>query len=85
MDKVQVHPTGFIDPADPNSTTKTLCGETMRGVGGVLTQRVPTSVTTFPNMAGEMMRGVGGILITPDGDRFVDELKPRDKVNELIT
>ena len=54
MEHVQVHPTGFVDPSDPNSSTKVLCGE--------------------------MMRGVGGILLTPDGHRFVDELKPRDKV-----
>jgi succinate dehydrogenase/fumarate reductase flavoprotein subunit len=27
-----------------------------------------------------MMRGVGGILLTPAGERFVNELAPRDKV-----
>merc|ERR1719198_1789094 len=56
MDRVQVHPTGFVDPSDPASNTKVLCGE--------------------------MMRGVGGILLTPDGQRFVNELAPRDKVVE---
>jgi succinate dehydrogenase/fumarate reductase flavoprotein subunit len=54
MDRVQIHPTGFVDPAHPTASTKVLCGE--------------------------MMRGVGGILLTPAGERFVNELAPRDKV-----
>jgi flavocytochrome c len=36
MDKVQIHPTGFLDPSDLAAPAKTLCGEMMRGVGGVL-------------------------------------------------
>jgi len=36
MDKVQLHPTGFIDPKDPAAKTKTLAAELLRGVGGVL-------------------------------------------------
>ena len=36
MDRVQVHPTGFVDAADVGASTKVLCGEMMRGVGGVL-------------------------------------------------
>lgn len=36
MDYVQVHPTGWIDPVDPNATTKILAAELMRGVGGIL-------------------------------------------------
>eukprot|EP00899_Mesostigma_viride_P015520 jgi/Mesvir1/2396/Mv22140-RA.1 len=38
-DLVQVHPTGFLDPAEPNTTTKTLCAELLRGVGGLLLTR----------------------------------------------
>merc|ERR1719446_1741226 len=49
MDRVQIHPTGFVDPADPEAPTKVLCGE--------------------------MMRGVGGLLLTPHGERFVNELE----------
>jgi hypothetical protein len=33
---VQVHPTGFVDPKDPDHGVKTLCAELLRGVGGVL-------------------------------------------------
>jgi len=36
MDKVQIHPTGWIDPTDPNATQKILAAELMRGVGGIL-------------------------------------------------
>ena len=36
MDQVQVHPTGFVDPKDPDAKTKFLAAEALRGVGGLL-------------------------------------------------
>jgi flavocytochrome c len=36
MDKVQIHPTGWVDPSDPENPTKILAAELMRGVGGIL-------------------------------------------------
>lgn len=36
MDKIQIHPTGWIDPVDPKNPTKVLAAELMRGVGGIL-------------------------------------------------
>lgn len=36
MDKVQIHPTGWVDPADPLNPTKILAAELMRGIGGIL-------------------------------------------------
>jgi len=36
MEKVQVHPTGWVDPKDPTNPGKVLSGELMRGVGGIL-------------------------------------------------
>jgi flavocytochrome c len=36
MDKVQIHPTDFVDPMDPSSPRKFLCAELMRGIGGIL-------------------------------------------------
>jgi hypothetical protein len=36
MDKVQIHPTGWVDPSDPHNKNKILAAELMRGVGGVL-------------------------------------------------
>ena len=39
MDKVQIHPTGWVDPKDPTNPSKVLAGELMRGVGGILLNR----------------------------------------------
>ncbi|KAF2806653.1 fumarate reductase-like protein [Mytilinidion resinicola] len=36
MDKVQVHPTGLVDPKDPHAKTKFLAAEALRGEGGIL-------------------------------------------------
>ncbi|BAO39569.1 fumarate reductase [Kluyveromyces marxianus] len=36
MDQIQVHPTGFVDPANPDSNWKFLAAEALRGLGGVL-------------------------------------------------
>ncbi|CAE8637630.1 unnamed protein product [Polarella glacialis] len=36
MDRVQVHPTGFVDVSKPGEHTKTLAAELLRGVGGLL-------------------------------------------------
>jgi flavocytochrome c len=36
MDKVQIHPTGWVDPSDPKNLSKMLAAELMRGVGGIL-------------------------------------------------
>jgi FAD-dependent fumarate reductase len=36
MDKIQVHPTGFVDPSDPENLNKFLAAEVLRGVGGIL-------------------------------------------------
>ena len=36
MDKIQVHPTGFVDPCDPDNLDKFLAAEVLRGLGGIL-------------------------------------------------
>ena len=36
LDKIQVHPTGLIDPKDPKAKTKFLAAECLRGEGGLL-------------------------------------------------
>lgn len=38
MDMVQVHPTGFVDPANPSVPVKFLAAEALRGAGGLLLQ-----------------------------------------------
>uniref|UniRef100_A0A7S4L0X3 Cytochrome b5 heme-binding domain-containing protein n=1 Tax=Guillardia theta TaxID=55529 RepID=A0A7S4L0X3_GUITH len=39
LNDVQVHPTGFHNPADPHNKVKTLCAEILRGEGGILLDR----------------------------------------------
>lgn len=39
MDKVQLHPTGLIDPKDPSNRTKYLGPEALRGSGGILVNK----------------------------------------------
>lgn len=36
MEHIQVHPTGFVDPKDPDNHNKFLAAEILRGVGGIL-------------------------------------------------
>ena len=36
LEKVQVHPTGLVDPNEPESKVKFLAAEALRGVGGLL-------------------------------------------------
>ena len=36
MEKVQVHPTGLVDPNEPGAKVKFLAAEALRGVGGLL-------------------------------------------------
>ena len=36
MEKVQVHPTGLVDPKEPDAKVKFLAAEALRGVGGML-------------------------------------------------
>jgi L-aspartate oxidase len=48
----------------------------------------PTAVTGVPGREGflvtEAVRGEGGLLLGPDGERFVDELAPRDEVARAV-
>jgi flavocytochrome c len=39
MDKIQLHPTGLVDPNAPNAQTKYLGPEALRGSGGILINR----------------------------------------------
>ena len=50
MDKIQLHPTGFIDPKNPKSTSKILAPEILRGQGGLL---FTTSGYRFCNELGK--------------------------------
>ena len=60
MDKVQVHPTGLIDPKDPGSKWKFLAAEALRGEGGLLLngkgQRFSDELGHRDYVSGEMWK-----------------------------
>ncbi|CBZ23698.1 flavoprotein subunit-like protein [Leishmania mexicana MHOM/GT/2001/U1103] len=39
MDRIQVHPSGLVDPRDPNNHVKFLCAEATRGAGGIVVDK----------------------------------------------
>ncbi|KAL3937929.1 MAG: hypothetical protein SGARI_001940, partial [Bacillariaceae sp.] len=59
MDKVQIHPTGFVDLEDASNPSKILCAELMRGVGGILLnvdgKRFCNELGTRDYVTGKMM------------------------------
>ncbi|OIW25994.1 Flavocytochrome c, partial [Coniochaeta ligniaria NRRL 30616] len=59
MDSVQIHPTGFVDPADPGRVVKFLAAELLRGEGGVLLsggKRFVNELDTREVISGKIMR-----------------------------
>ena len=58
-----MHPTGFVDPKQPDAKVKTLCAELLRGVGGIL---VDAEGRRFANELGTrdyiVGRWVGGLF-----------------------
>jgi len=59
LEKVQIHPTGFINPRDPEDPSKILAGECLRAVGGLLLdengQRFCDELATRKVIADRMM------------------------------
>lgn len=39
MDRIQVHPSGLVDPKDPGNHVKFLCAEATRGAGGIVVDK----------------------------------------------
>lgn len=60
MDQVQVHPTGFIQLKEPQAKWKFLCGELIRGIGGVLVS--PVTGQRFVNELSTRDEVTKGIL-----------------------
>ncbi|MCJ1262184.1 hypothetical protein MMC22_002054 [Lobaria immixta] len=60
LDKVQVHPTGLVDPKDPGSKWKFLAAEALRGEGGLLLnakgQRFADELGHRDYVSGEMWK-----------------------------
>ncbi|KAG7284068.1 hypothetical protein NEMBOFW57_010428 [Staphylotrichum longicolle] len=58
MESVQIHPTGFVDPASPQTPVKFLAAEMLRGEGGVLLvkgKRVVNELETREKVSGVIM------------------------------
>ncbi|KAH8887145.1 FAD dependent oxidoreductase [Thozetella sp. PMI_491] len=58
MDSVQIHPTGFVDPAARSATVKFLAAEMLRGEGGILLhqgRRFTNELGTREVVSGEIM------------------------------
>lgn len=67
MSKVQIHPTGWVDPADPDGQSKVLAAEVLRGLGGVLFDR---HGRRFCNELGTRKYISETMLAMPDNDVF---------------
>jgi flavocytochrome c len=69
MDSVQVHPTGFVDPADPTARVKFLAAEMLRGEGGILLaggRRFVNELDTREVISGRMMGELPETVTTGD-------------------
>ncbi|KAB5567001.1 FAD binding domain-containing protein [Coniochaeta sp. 2T2.1] len=58
MDSVQIHPTGFVDPANPGAMVKFLAAEMLRGEGGILLsegRRFVNELDTREKISGKIM------------------------------
>ncbi|KAI9639980.1 hypothetical protein NHQ30_011649 [Ciborinia camelliae] len=84
MDKVQVHPTAFVDPKDPHHPTKFLAPEMLRGEGGVLLMhdgaRFVDELETRKVVAGKIV-GMGREM---EREREREEGKPRQWDIKLV-
>ncbi|XBW37579.1 hypothetical protein QEN19_003160 [Hanseniaspora menglaensis] len=60
LSEVQIHPTGFIDPTEPNALNKILAGEQLRGNGGILIN--PSTGGRFVNELDTRDRVTKGIF-----------------------
>jgi len=58
MDAIQVHPTGLVNPRDPDAKVKFLAAEALRGVGGLILdkngQRIANELGTRDYVTGRM-------------------------------
>jgi len=75
LDDVQVHPTGFHNPADPTNKVKTLCAEITRGEGAILLHR---GGARFVNELGGRDYVTGRMLDTADTSPPVTEADGTD-------
>ena len=73
MDKVQIHPTGWVDPSDSTNPTKILAAELLRGVGGILIdhsgERFSNELGTRAYVTEQMLKHDAEFMKTGQWDR----------------
>jgi L-aspartate oxidase len=74
LELMQFHPTAVVDEPDDMAAQNGEAGRRARGW--------PIGVDGF--LVTEAVRGEGARLLDPDGERFVDELAPRDEVARAV-
>ncbi|KAI3636739.1 hypothetical protein MIR68_005006 [Amoeboaphelidium protococcarum] len=71
MDKVQVHPTGLVDPNEPDAKVKFLAAEALRGCGGILLDangnRFCDELGHRDYVSGEMWKNKGPFRLVLNG------------------
>ena len=74
MDRVQIHPTGFVDPANPQACVKFLAAEMLRGEGGILLHKG----RRFVNELDTRERVSATIMALPQAEDGGEDLKQWD-------
>jgi succinate dehydrogenase/fumarate reductase flavoprotein subunit len=71
MEWVQVHPTGMVNPKDPNNKVKWLAAEALRGEGGILVdsngKRFCNELGTRDYVTGKMNENKGPFFLILNG------------------
>jgi len=83
MDKIQVHPTGFIKLSDPFNPTKFLAPEALRGYGGILLnsagQRFVNELSTRDHVSEAIFKNCSGVVM-----RHKDEKEGKEIEKEVV-
>jgi flavocytochrome c len=83
MDKIQIHPTGFIKLADPFNPTKFLAPEALRGYGGILLnsagKRFVNELSTRDLVSEAIFKNCSGVVM-----RHKDEKEGKEIEKEIV-
>ena len=69
ISRVQLHPTGFVDPENEHSASKVICPESWRGAGAVLVD--PASGRRFVDELGRRDEVAAAIAALPGGEALL--------------
>ncbi|RSL44009.1 hypothetical protein CEP53_011422 [Fusarium sp. AF-6] len=73
MDSVQIHPTGFVDPASPNTMLKFLAAEMLRGEGGILLSAAGSRFVNEMETREHVSKAVMELPAATDGDGTIKQ------------